>query len=246
MPAPPDGRRVRVGDAAGRARGPEITWPVSGAHARTRGDLPRSDLLAVAAATRVASGRPAVDPPPGLTVVSQGPARPARLLEARYSSKATGESGALSGGLTFTGVARCGGLEDGLHAAPVRAAGTVRGRPAVLTSALGGNGALAWEPAPAVVAYVGYSGAQLDERAVAALRRPAERTRLRKPGWTGPISPCSAGWVVPRTSRWCEGGRIYRDPEVRSSGGQLWARPRTPRLSPTPGGRTDCRAPKRF
>ncbi|MBC9723845.1 hypothetical protein [Streptomyces sp. TRM68367] len=47
-----------------------------------------------------------------------------------------------------------------------------------VTSELGGNGVLAWEPTPGVVAYVGYSGASLDRGAVAGLHRLAERTRL--------------------------------------------------------------------
>ncbi|WP_327187029.1 hypothetical protein [Streptomyces sp. NBC_01334] len=67
----------------------------------------------------------------------------------------------------------------------------MNGKPAVITSALGGNGALAWEPVPGVVAYIGYSGAPLDEGAVAALRRLAARARLLSPGqWqaTGPTT----------------------------------------------------------
>jgi hypothetical protein len=54
----------------------------------------------------------------------------------------------------------------------------VHGKHAVVTSGLGGNGALVWELTPEVVAYAGYSGALLDQGAVAALRRLAERTRL--------------------------------------------------------------------
>ncbi|MCQ9178109.1 hypothetical protein KMT30_03445 [Streptomyces sp. IBSBF 2953] len=190
--APYGGRPVRVGDVPGRAREREITWPLAGAYARVRGDLPQSDLIAVAAATGVVSGRPAVDPPPGLSVASEEVSRPVQLLETRYSSKATGESEELSGGLTFTGVARCGGLEDALYAAPVRTAGTVHGKPAVVTSALGGNGALVWEPAPGVVAYVGYSGASLDDGAVAALRRLAARTRLLTPGQWRATAPATS------------------------------------------------------
>lgn len=54
----------------------------------------------------------------------------------------------------------------------------MHGGPTVVTSALGGNDLLAWEPEPGLVAYVGYSGASLDEGAVATLHRIAERTRL--------------------------------------------------------------------
>ncbi|AVV47113.1 hypothetical protein C6376_43115 [Streptomyces sp. P3] len=187
--APSGGRAVRVGGVSGRALAREVVWPVAGSYARVRGDLPRSELIAVAAATRVESGRPHVDAPRGLSVAATGTLWPAQVNEARYRSHATGETDELSGGLTFTGVARCGGFEDALYAGGARPAGTVQGRPAVVTSAFGGNGALAWEPAPGVVAYVGYSGAQLDRGAVDALRRLAARTRLVSPAqWrsTGP------------------------------------------------------------
>jgi hypothetical protein len=68
-----------------------------------------------------------------------------------------------------------------LYATNARAAGTMHSKPAVVTSALSGNGLLAWEPTPGVVAYVGYSGAPLTDRAIAALHRIAERTRLLSP-----------------------------------------------------------------
>ncbi|MGW1275022.1 hypothetical protein ACWD5A_41320, partial [Streptomyces sp. NPDC002491] len=179
--APSGGRPIRVGGGSGRALAREVVWPIAGSYARVRGDLPQSELIAVAAATRVASGRPRVDAPRGLAVAATGVLWPVHLNETRYSSRGTGEVDELSGGLTFTGVARCGGLEDVLYATGAEAAGTVHGRPAVVTSAFGGNGALAWEPAPGVVAYVGYSGAQLDQGAVDALRRLAARTRLLSP-----------------------------------------------------------------
>ncbi|MDX3797989.1 hypothetical protein [Streptomyces sp. AK04-3B] len=187
--APSGGRPIRVGGVSGRALAREVVWPVEGSYARVRGDLPQSELIAVAAATRVASGRPRVEAPRGLSVAATGALWPAQLNETRYGSRATGEVDELSGGLTFTGVARGGGFEDALYATGAQPAGTVHGRPAVVTSAFGGNGALAWEPAPGVVAYVGYSGAALDRGAVDALRRLASRTRLLSPAqWraTGP------------------------------------------------------------
>lgn len=113
--------------------------------------------------------------------MSTGTARPHYLREVRYSSDDVGEVGELPRGLTFTGVARCGGFEDLLYAMDTQASGTVRGTPAVITSQLGGNGVLAWEPRPGPVAYVGYSGASLDRGAAAALPRLAERPRLLSP-----------------------------------------------------------------
>ncbi|MFJ9011659.1 hypothetical protein [Streptomyces canus] len=173
------GQPVRVGRVTGRAVEGEVTWPIAGAYARVRGDLPRSELIGIAAATTVTSaGRPEVAPPSGLSVTATGPSRPHYVREARYGSDRVGESDELSGGLTFTGVARCGGIEDRLYEGGAQASGPVHGKPAVVTTALGGNGVLAWEPRPGLVAYVGYSGAALDESAIAALHRIAEHTRL--------------------------------------------------------------------
>ena len=42
----------------------------------------------------------------------------------------------------------------------------------------GGNATLAWEPTPGLVAYVGYSGAPLDDKAITALQRLAARARV--------------------------------------------------------------------
>ncbi|WUP23969.1 hypothetical protein OG860_08785 [Streptomyces sp. NBC_00267] len=114
-------------------------------------------------------------------MISTGPTRTHVLREARYGSDEVGESKELSTGLTFTGVARCGGIEDQLHSVGRQSAGKVHGKPAIVTTGLGGNAVLAWEPEPGLVAYVGYSGAVLDDDAVAALRRIAERTRLLSP-----------------------------------------------------------------
>ncbi|MFF4728729.1 hypothetical protein ACFY3M_25910 [Streptomyces mirabilis] len=111
-------------------------------------------------------------------MTSTGTSCPRYIREARYGSDEVGEDDELSLGLTYTGVARCGGIEDRLYAADAQASGTVHGRPAVVTSALGGSGVLAWEPEPGLVAYVGYSGAPLDGGAVATLHQIAERTRL--------------------------------------------------------------------
>ncbi|MFE4420854.1 hypothetical protein [Streptomyces sp. NPDC056817] len=177
------GRDVKVGDVTGYAREGEVVWPLAGAYARVRGDLPLAELLRIAAATTVVSGRPAVTAAPGLTVTSTGTARPSHVTEARYGADEVGEADALGHGLVFTqAAARCGGIEDQLYEADARPYGTVHGHPAVVTSALDGNGVLAWEPAPGVVAYVGYSGASLDKNALAALHRLAERTRILTPG----------------------------------------------------------------
>jgi hypothetical protein len=154
-----------------------ITWPVARRHARIRGDLSEAELIAIAVRTTVADGRPVVDPPAGFTVVARGPYRPPAVHELRYGSAAVGEGAALGDGLTYTGVTSGGGFEDQLYAVATRDGGLVHGRPAVVSSVSGGNATLAWEPAPGLVAFVGYSGRAPDPEAVAALHRLAGRTR---------------------------------------------------------------------
>jgi hypothetical protein len=68
-----------------------------------------------------------------------------------------------------------GGFEDQIYAVHTDTGGLVNGKPAVVSSVFGGNGTLAWEPTPGLVAYVGYSGAPLDDKAITALQRLAAR-----------------------------------------------------------------------
>jgi hypothetical protein len=172
------GRAVKVGRVVGAAGDGVVVWPLGRAYARIRGDLDEADLLAIAARTTVASGRPAVSPPAGYAVVSTSPYRPPLIRETRYGSADVGEQAALGGGLFYTAVAHGAGLEDQFFALGTRDAGLVHGMPAVVSSMLAGNATLAWEPAPGVVAFVGYSGAELDDEAIAALRRLAGRARI--------------------------------------------------------------------
>jgi hypothetical protein len=174
-PAP--ARRAEVGGTAGTAAPGMVTWPAAGRHARVRGDLSESELIAIGARTTIVAGRPAVRPPAGYAVAAAGPYRSPTIHEIRYGTAELGEQGALGNGLTYTGVARGGGFEDLLYAAHTSVGGRVGGKRAVLSSVFGGNGALAWEPAPGVLAYVGYSGASLTDEAVAALQRLAGRAR---------------------------------------------------------------------
>ncbi|KAB2346385.1 hypothetical protein [Actinomadura rudentiformis] len=171
-------RRVRIGGVQGRAGDGQIIWKIAGSYARIRGDLPERDLVRLAAATTVVDSRPSVRALAGFPWTVDGHYRPRVIREARYGSKELAEVAALGRGLTLVGVAPLGGVEDRLYEANARPAGTVRGKPAVVTSALGGNGILAWEATPGMVAFVGYSGASMNDDAVAALRRVAERTRL--------------------------------------------------------------------
>lgn len=175
--APSVGHSVGVGGVIGKAEGGMVMWPVAGAYARIRGDLSEAELIAIAGRTTVVAGRPVVRQPAGYAVVSTGPYRPPTIHQIRYGSAWVGEQEALGNGLTYTGVTSGGGFEDQLYAAQTDDAGPVHGRQAVVSTVFGGNATLAWEPAPGIVAYLGYSGSQLDDEAVAALRRLAERSR---------------------------------------------------------------------
>ncbi len=178
LQAPPgrdNGTLVNIDGVTGVSSGGAVTWPLAGGYARVRGDLSEAELVAVAARTVVVDGRPVVRPLTGLAVVSSGPYRPAVIHEVRYGAAALGEQVALGDGLVYTGVATGGGFEDLLYAVH---AGQDTNRPGVVSTVLGGNGTLAWEPAPGVVAYVGYSGSPLTAGAAAALERLARRSRL--------------------------------------------------------------------
>jgi hypothetical protein len=179
FPAEPSvgGRSVAVGGVTGSAQAGSVTWPVAGRHARVRGDLGEAELVAVAAATRVEAGRPVVVAPAGLVVVTAGPYRSPTVHEVRYGSDSVGEGTALGDGLTFTAVASGGGYEDRAYASTVRDGPPVHGRPALLSDLFGGSGGIAWEPAPGLVAFVGYSGSLFDDAAGAALHRLALRAR---------------------------------------------------------------------
>ncbi|HTF09571.1 MAG TPA: hypothetical protein VK659_15495 [Asanoa sp.] len=181
-PAP--GRQVSVGGVRGVAADRMVTWPLARGYGRVRGDLSDASLIAVAAATKVVDGHPAVSPPAGLAVVASGPYRPPTIHELRYGADEVGERDTLGGALVYTGVTSSGGFEDQLFASDSTDAGPVDGYPAVVSSVSGGNATLAWEPAPGVVVYVGYSGPELNDATFVALRRLAARTQiLDNAGW---------------------------------------------------------------
>jgi hypothetical protein len=175
VPAATGGRVVRVDRVAGRAVGSSVVWPIAGRYARIRGDLSEAQRRRLAALTSVARGRPVVDVPRGYRVVSRGAYQPTVIREARYASAELGVAAVLGDGLTSTGVLRGGGFEDQFYAGDSHSTSQVDRRPAVFTSLVGGNAAVAWEPAPGIVAYVLYSGAKADGRALSVLQLLAER-----------------------------------------------------------------------
>lgn len=175
------GAPVRVGTVTGIAGRGFILWPLGKGHARVRGDLPAADLLSIAELTTVAAGRPRVRAPEGFRVIAVGPYRLPLIHEIRYGSSELGLGLALGGGLTYTGLTSGGGFEDALYAGGATPAGIVQGVPAVVSAVQGGNGTLAWEPSPGVVAYVGWSGAEMSPKAVTALRTLAQGAHLLTP-----------------------------------------------------------------
>ena len=175
------GAPVRVGTLTGIAGRGFILWPLGNGHARIRGDLPAADLLRIAELTTVAAGRPHVRPPEGFRVIAVGPSRLPLIHEIRYGSNELALGLALGDGLTYTGLTSGGGFEDALYAAGATPAGIVQGVPAVVSSVQGGNGTLAWETSPGVVAYVGWSGAEMSPNTVAALRTLAQGAHLLTP-----------------------------------------------------------------
>ena len=175
------GAPIRVGSASGISGPGFILWPLGNGQARIRGDLPQADLVHIAELTTVVAGRPQVRPPEGFRVIARAPSRLPLIHEIRYGSSDLGVAPALGDGLTYTGLTSGGGFEDALYAERATPAGTVHGAPAVLSSVQGGNGTLAWEPSPGVVAYVGWSGAGESAKAVTALRTLAEGTYILTP-----------------------------------------------------------------
>ncbi|MDN5765703.1 MAG: hypothetical protein L0H96_07215 [Humibacillus sp.] len=172
VPAAPRENRnlVPVGPVDGVATAGQIVWPLGKQHARVRGDLPVTVLAQIAAATRVVDGRPQVAPPSRFKVISRSPSRMPLVHELRYYE------GAL--GLTYTGLGRGGGFEDALYAGTVTLMGNVNEAPAVASTVGGGNGTVAWEPSPGLVAYVGWSGAALSRSTEATALRLAQSSRI--------------------------------------------------------------------
>jgi hypothetical protein len=162
--------------------------------------LDTDQLTAVAAATRVVEGRPVIGSSPALSdfaVVAAGSQRPPTISEARYGCDALGESEAL-GALCYTGLTTSPGFEASLLAGDFRPGPEVNGRSTVVSAVGGGNGTLAWEPSPGVIAFVGYSGNVLGDDQTAALARLARRTIVVSPdAWEATVPQ-----VVEQRNEW--------------------------------------------
>ena len=111
----------------------------------------------------------------------------------------------------FTGVTHTGALDDWLITAQPPPAGSVHGSAAIVTPIFGGDAALAWEPTPGTVAYVGYSGAasgtvsrrthELAGRAVAGpLARPGLSAVANCVTTSPPCAPMSLPDLIPEST----------------------------------------------
>jgi hypothetical protein len=191
VPAARAGRPVTVNGVLGSVEDGAVIWRLGAGYARVRGDVPEADLISIAAHTVVEAGRPAVLPLSEYAVVTTGPYRSPAIREVRYGAADLGESQWLGNGLVYTGLISGGGFEDQLYAVRASRRSSVHGIPAVVSPVLGGNATLAWEPIAGLVAYVGYSGAQLSDQAVAALQRLAGRTTFLSTGQWQATRPAS-------------------------------------------------------
>lgn len=167
------------------------------------GNLPDGEMVRVADAVSIVDGRPVVAD--GLLtgdrayeVVAAGPTRPSMVAEARYGCDSLGESDDL-GGLCYAGLTASQGFETALFEAGFTAGPDLDGHPTAVSGVGGGNGTLAWEIHPGVIAFVGYSGAAMGPDQIEALHRLASRFELLSPAaWaaTGPqVVEQTTGWT---------------------------------------------------
>jgi hypothetical protein len=170
------GHPVWIGRAIGTAVAGGFVWPLAGKYARIRSDLPPQVVVRLVLATTGVYGVPAIHPVSAYRPVVAAPYRSGSIHEIRYHASQLGSGAAGLDGLIYTGVLTAGGgFEDRLYARSSTDAGQVHGRPAVATVTIGGNEVVAWEVAPGMVAYLGYSGAEPGPHTVEVLRHLASR-----------------------------------------------------------------------
>jgi hypothetical protein len=159
-----------------------LTWPLAGSHAQIVGDLGQATLENLAMRVTVEAGRPHLAAMDGFVAAVTTTYDSPVIHEMRYETSDLGQQGKLGDGLVYTGV-RLGAILESLafedHAKP---AGFVRGKPAIFSEGLAGNGTLAWEPALGEVAYIGFSGpATRAVVAIETLRALADKGRPLTP-----------------------------------------------------------------
>jgi hypothetical protein len=164
---------------AGRwdVRGQVLVWPLAGSHAQIVGDLGQARMADLAQRVTVKAGRPQLSAPAGFTVSAAMTYRAPVIHEMRYSAVELGQVGTFGTSLVYTGAMSGGTFESDAFRAHAKPAGLVRGRPAIGYVIPGRQAALAWEPSPGRVLYIGISGSPITTNALEALRDLAENGR---------------------------------------------------------------------
>jgi hypothetical protein len=158
-----------------------LVWPLGGFHAQIVGDVGQATLENLATRIAVEGGKPRFQALDGFKAEATTPYRSPVVHEMRYDTNDLGKASTLGGGLVFTGVTSEASFETLAFETHAKQAGLVRGSPAIYSEGQVGNGILAWEPAPGLVHYIGYSGAVSSADAVEALRALADKGRLLTP-----------------------------------------------------------------
>ena len=165
----------------------KLVWPLGSSHAQIVGDFGQATLEDLAARITVDRLDPDEGDKPqfralnGFTVAATIPYGSPVVHEMRYGAKDLGQARTLGDGLVFTGVTSGASFESQAFEAGAKPAGFVRGKPAIYSNALGGNGTLAWESAPGEVHYIGYSGSVSSDDAIEGLRALADKGRMLTP-----------------------------------------------------------------
>jgi len=158
-----------------------LTWPLGDSYAQIVGDLGQATLENLAMRVTAEGGKPHISALDGFAVVATTPYRSPVVHEMRYGTADLGQESKLGDGLVHTGVMSGASFESLAVESHAKPAGLVRGKPSIFSEGLGGNGTLAWEPAPGEVHYIGYSGTVSSADAIEALRALADKGRPLTP-----------------------------------------------------------------
>lgn len=162
----------------------KLAWPLGSSHAQIVGDLGQATLENLAAHVTVERGKPHFSALDGFAVAATIPYRSPVVHEMHYNSPDLGQMSRLGDGLVLTGITSAASFESLAFESHAKPAGLVRGKPAIFSEGLGGNGTLAWEAAPGEVHYIGFIGyggnvAWVD--VIEPLRALADKGRLLTP-----------------------------------------------------------------
>jgi hypothetical protein len=133
-----------------------------------------AELKKIAEAIRVENDKVVIESDDDMSaydVISGDSLAPASIRESRYGCDSVGEKETLVS-LCYTGLTTLPGFESALLDEGFTPGPLIGQAPSVLSKVGGGNATLAWELAPGIVAYVGYSGSPNGDE-VAALKRLA-------------------------------------------------------------------------